>query len=137
AALDEFGNLLDHGVIHLVGKEERRAAAKETLIDLVRKHNLNVIAIGNGTGCRETEQWISELISTDLADTGIAYTIVNEAGASVYSTSRIGREEFPQYDATLRGAISIGRRLQDPLSELVKIDPANIGVGMYQHDVKA
>jgi uncharacterized protein len=98
---------------------------------------LTLLAIGNGAACRETEEMISELLSTDLADSGVAYVIVNEAGASVYSTSPLGREEFPDYDATLRGAISIGRRLQDPLSELVKIDPASIGVGMYQHDVKA
>jgi uncharacterized protein len=136
-AIDEFGNLLDQAVIHLVGKEERRAEAKARLIDLVNKHQVNVIAIGNGTACRQTEQWISDLLAGELAEQKAAYVIVNEAGASVYSTSRIGREEFPKYDATLRGAISIGRRLQDPLSELVKIDPANIGVGMYQHDVKA
>ena len=136
-AIDEFGNLLDHAVIHLVGKEERRTEAKTRLIDLVNKHQVSVIAIGNGTACRETEQWISDLLAGELAEQKVAYVIVNEAGASVYSTSRIGREEFPKYDATLRGAISIGRRLQDPLSELVKIDPANIGVGMYQHDVKA
>ncbi|HVU90319.1 MAG TPA: Tex family protein [Pirellulales bacterium] len=136
AALDEFGNLLAHGVVHLVGSEERRAEAKTKVVDMVREHRLTAVAIGNGTGCRETEQWISELIAGDLAEENISYAIVNEAGASVYSTSQIGREEFPSYDATLRGAISIGRRLQDPLSELVKIDPANIGVGMYQHDVK-
>ena len=96
-----------------------------------------MVAIGNGTACRETETLVAEIIASELADEGVAYVIVNEAGASVYSTSPIGREEFPEYDATLRGAISIGRRLQDPLSELVKIDPANIGVGLYQHDVKA
>jgi uncharacterized protein len=137
AALDEFGNLLDHGVVHLVGSEERKAAAKAKIVELVRNHRLSVIAIGNGTACRETEQCASELIAGDLAADNISYVIVNEAGASVYSTSPVGRDEFPTYDATLRGAISIGRRLQDPLSELVKIDPANIGVGMYQHDVKA
>jgi uncharacterized protein len=137
AALDEFGNLLDHGVVHLVGSEERRAAARAKIVELIHNHRLSVIAIGNGTGCRETEQFASELIAGELAADNISYVIVNEAGASVYSTSQIGREEFPAYDATLRGAISIGRRLQDPLSELVKIDPANIGVGMYQHDVKA
>ena len=96
-----------------------------------------MVAIGNGTACRHTEGFFAELIEKDLKDQGVAYVIVNEAGASVYSTSRTGREEFPQWDATLRGAVSIGRRLQDPLSELVKIDPANIGVGLYQHDVKA
>ena len=95
------------------------------------------MAIGNGTACRETEELIGELLAGELAEKSVAYVIVNEAGASVYSASPLGREEFPEYDATLRGAISIGRRLQDPLSELVKIDPASIGVGMYQHDVKA
>ncbi|MEX2560575.1 MAG: helix-hairpin-helix domain-containing protein, partial [Pirellulales bacterium] len=136
-ALDEFGKPLDHGVAHVIGKPERRAEANQKVADLVRRHQLGVVAIGNGTACRETEQWISDLIAGELAEQKVAYVIVNEAGASVYSTSRLGREEFPEYDATLRGAISIGRRLQDPLSELVKIDPANIGVGMYQHDVKA
>ena len=95
------------------------------------------MAIGNGTACRETEELMSDILGNELAEAGVAYVIVNEAGASVYSTSPLGREEFPNYDATLRGAISIGRRIQDPLSELVKIDPASIGVGMYQHDVKA
>ncbi len=136
-ALDEFGQLLDHGLVHIIGKEERRLEANKKVVELVKEHRLSVIAIGNGTACRETERWISDLIAGELADQGVAYVIVNEAGASVYSASRLGREEFPQYDATLRGAISIGRRLQDPLSELVKIDAANIGVGMYQHDVKA
>jgi uncharacterized protein len=136
-ALDEFGKLLDHGVAHIVGSEERRAAGSRRAAEMVRQHQLTVVAVGNGTACRETEKWISDLIGGELADAGVAYVIVNEAGASVYSTSRLGREEFPEYDATLRGAISIGRRLQDPLSELVKIDAASIGVGMYQHDVKA
>ena len=95
------------------------------------------MAIGNGTACRETEELLAEMMGEELKDSHVAYVIVNEAGASVYSTSPLGREELPSYDATLRGAISIGRRLQDPLSELVKIDPANIGVGLYQHDVKA
>ncbi len=138
AVLDEFGKLLDHGVVHIVGKPERLAAAKAKIVEMVKQHALTAIAIGNGTACRETEEIIAELLaSDDLKDTGCAYAIVNEAGASVYSTSPLGREEFPTYDATLRGAISIGRRLQDPLSELVKIDPASIGVGLYQHDVKA
>ncbi len=137
AALDEFGNLLDQAVIHLVGKPERKQQGREKLAEMINTHQLSLVAIGNGTACRESEELISELLAAELADRGIAYVIVNEAGASVYSTSPLGREEFPEYDATLRGAISIGRRLQDPLSELVKIDPASIGVGMYQHDVKA
>jgi protein Tex len=110
-----------------------RQLAKEKLEELVRKHAVNLIAIGNGTACRETEEIISQLISEKLPD--LAYVVVNEAGASVYSASAIGREEFPNFDATLRGTISIGRRLQDPLSELIKIDPQNIGVGLYQHDI--
>src|SRR5207249_3240179 len=110
-----------------------RQEAKAKLEELIRKHDLNVIAIGNGTACRETEELVSELIAEKMPEA--AYVIVNEAGASVYSASTIGREEFPNYDATLRGTISIGRRLQDPLSELVKIDPQNIGVGLYQHDI--
>jgi uncharacterized protein len=110
-----------------------REQAKNKLEELVRKHNSNVIAIGNGTACRETEELVSELIAERLQ--ALEYVVVNEAGASVYSASAIGREEFPNFDATLRGTISIGRRLQDPLSELVKIDPQSIGVGLYQHDI--
>ena len=137
AALDEFGNLLDQAVIHLVGKPERKHEGRAKLVEMIKQHQLTVVAIGNGTACRETEELMSDMLADELADAGVAYVIVNEAGASVYSTSPLGREEFPEYDATLRGAISIGRRMQDPLSELVKIDPASIGVGMYQHDVKA
>ena len=137
AVLDEFGNLVDHAVVHLIGKAEKKAEARAKLAELIKTHNVSAAALGNGTACRETEEVLAELVANELKDDGVAYVIVNEAGASVYSTSPIGREEFPNYDATLRGAISIGRRMQDPLSELVKIDPANIGVGLYQHDVKA
>ncbi len=213
AALDEHGNLLEHGVIFPHPPQNKTAEAKHNLEALVRKHQIGVIAIGNGTACRETEEVVSDLIAElerrgQQGQTGVqaaetvqslaeppstnqpgnepiflaaattfevsafapalpasglsspshvaataqpppdlaglpparpelAYVIVNEAGASVYSASAIGREEFPDFDATLRGTISIGRRLQDPLSELVKIDPQNIGVGLYQHDVRA
>src|SRR5205814_763332 len=137
AVLDEFGTLVDHCVVHLIGKAEKKAEARAKMAELIKKHNVSAAALGNGTACRETEEVLAELVANELKDDGVAYVIVNEAGASVYSTSPIGREEFPTYDATLRGAISIGRRMQDPLSELVKIDPANIGVGLYQHDVKA
>jgi uncharacterized protein len=137
AALDEFGNLLGNDVVHIIGKQEQRAAAKAKLIDMIQKHQLSVIAIGNGTACRQTEELVAEILSHELQGQDVSFVIVNEAGASVYSASPLGREEFPEYDATLRGTISIGRRLQDPLSELVKIEPASIGVGMYQHDVKA
>lgn len=137
AALDEFGNLLGHGVIYLVGKPDRTEEAKKKVLELLEQHQLTVAVIGNGTACRHAEDFFASLIENELKDKGAAYVIVNEAGASVYSTSRMGREELPECDATLRGSISIGRRLQDPLSELVKIEPASIGVGLYQHDVKA
>jgi uncharacterized protein len=113
---------------------KRREDAKTKLYDLISRHGAQIIAIGNGTGCRETEELVAELISEKASEA--SYVIVNEAGASVYSVSPVGREEFPHFDSTLRGTISIGRRLQDPLSELVKIDPQSIGVGLYQHDVK-
>ncbi|HUT11459.1 MAG TPA: Tex-like N-terminal domain-containing protein [Thermoguttaceae bacterium] len=137
AALDQFGNMLAQDVIYLIGRPERRTQAEQKIVELVRRFQLSVVVIGNGTACRECEKFFSDLLAGELKDQNGAYVIQNEAGASVYSTSRIGREEFPDYDPGLRSSISIGRRLQDPLSELVKIDPANIGVGLYQHDVKA
>jgi uncharacterized protein len=238
AALDEFGNLLEDGVVYPHQPQNKKAEARARLAELVIKHRTSVVAIGNGTACRETEELVSDVIAEferrrqdpsaaaaqaaspaplapanpepppaaqlgettapamptgpiivaaayaalpppelpfpvvtsepgasatgetplpplgsdapgslepapapppvfppGMAPPDLAYVIVNEAGASVYSASAVGREEFPDYDATLRGTISIGRRLQDPLSELVKIDPQNIGVGLYQHDV--
>lgn len=219
AALDDVGNLVEDAVIYPHPPQNKKDDAKNKLEELIRKHQLQVIAIGNGTACRETEEVVSELLSefekgtrgthsdappapppveaapvqaeapvvveappppapvegmageapaaAPVADSSapsappvappvvakppavpavslaslptppveLAYVIINEAGASVYSASPVGREEFPNFDATLRGTISIGRRLQDPLSELVKIDPQNIGVGLYQHDV--
>lgn len=136
AALDAFGGLLGTAEIHLL-KEEQRAEARKIFVEMVNTHQPTVIALGNGAACRQTEAWISEVLAQELAGRGIVYVIVNEAGASVYSTGPVGREEFPHLDASLRSAISIGRRLLDPLSELVKIEPCSIGVGMYQHDVKA
>ena len=136
-ALDEFGNLLEHGVVFVVGNAERRAGSKAKLIEVVKQHQLNTIVIGNGTACRETETFVADLLTGELAGAGVSYVIVSEAGASVYSASPLGREEFPECDATVRGAVSIGRRLQDPLSELVKIEANSLGVGLYQHDVKA
>ncbi len=133
AVLDEFGNVLAHDVIFPHAPQTQRAEAKEKIVALAREHTTHVVAIGNGTACRETEELVAECIAESLPD--LQYTIVNEAGASVYSTSSVGREEFPDKDATMRGTISIGRRLQDPLSELVKIEPQHIGVGLYQHDV--
>lgn len=136
-AIDEFGNALGHGMIHLVGGEERRKHSRHRLVEMARLYHVSVIAIGNGAACREAEQLVSDLLAHELREQEIGYVIVNEAGASVYSTSTLGREELPHFDPVLRSAISIGRRTLDPLSELVKINPSNIGVGLYQHDVKA
>ncbi|PHR92768.1 MAG: transcriptional accessory protein Tex [Blastopirellula sp.] len=137
AVLDQFGNLVAQGLIHLIGADDRVAKSKAKLAEMIRKHKVEIIAIGNGTACRETEDVVASLISEELKELDLVYLVVNEAGASVYSTSELGREEFPEFDATVRGTISIGRRLLDPLSELVKINPSNIGVGLYQHDVKS
>ncbi len=133
AALDESGNLLAHDVISILGKDEQHAEARQKLQDFLKEHDAKLIAIGNGTACRETEELVSDLIEQSMPD--VRYVVVNEAGASVYSASSVARDEFPNLDATVRGTVSIGRRLQDPLSELVKIEPQHIGVGMYQHDV--
>ena len=132
-ALDENGTLLTTDLIYITGSAEKLAATKAKVAGLLQTHGVNLVVIGNGTACRETEELIAEMIS-ELAPE-VQYVIVNEAGASIYSTSTIAREEFPELDATERGTISIGRRMQDPLSELVKIEPQHIGVGMYQHDV--
>ena len=135
--LDSCGNPLAHDILHIVGKAEQKKTAGSRVIELVREYGCKVIAVGNGTAGREVESLLSELIVGELKEDDIAYVIVNEAGASVYSTSQYAREELPDFEAAFRGAVSIGRRLLDPLSELVKIEPANIGVGLYQHDVKA
>ena len=133
AVLDEAGNCIANDVIYVTGPAEKRAATRQKLATILKEHDCKLIALGNGTACRETEELVSETIAEHAPDS--RYTIVNEAGASIYSASNVAREEFPNFDATVRGTISIGRRLQDPLSELVKIDPQHIGVGMYQHDV--
>ncbi len=106
---------------------------KVELTKLIRKHNVDIIAIGNGTASRETEIVVAEMIN-EIPES-VSYIIVSEAGASVYSASEVGQEEFPDLDVSIRGAISIARRLQDPLAELVKIEPKHIGVGQYQHDL--
>jgi len=133
AVLDECGNLAVNDVVYVTGSAEKRGACITKLAELMRQHNCQVVAIGNGTACRETEDLVTEMIAKELPEA--RYVIVNEAGASIYSTSPVAREEFPELDATGRGTVSIGRRLLDPLSELVKIEPQHIGVGMYQHDV--
>jgi uncharacterized protein len=135
AALDEFGNCQYHDVIYATGSSGKKAKTLEKLAGILKEHGCSLIAIGNGTACRETEELVSELISSRSPE--CRYVIVNEAGASVYSASSVAGEELPDYDATVRGTVSIGRRLQDPLSELVKIDPQHIGIGMYQHDMSA
>jgi uncharacterized protein len=136
AALDQFGNVLGHGVFHIIGKDDFRQKGRERFVELVTRNDIHVIAIGNGAGCREAEQLAADVIANELSGHDVAYVIVNEAGASVYSTSPTGREELPTLDPILRSAVSLGRRMIDPLSELVKIHPANLGVGLYQHDIK-
>lgn len=131
ACLDAQGGLLAHNVVYVVGPKQQVANAGQTITDMVRTHQIEAIAIGNGTASRETEMLVRSL---DIAKT-LPVVMVSESGASVYSASDIARKEFPDHDVTVRGAVSIGRRLMDPLAELVKIDPKSIGVGQYQHDV--
>ena len=132
AVLDKTGNVLDISVIYPHEPQNEKEKSKKHVLDLINKYNIDVIAIGNGTASRESEAFVSDLIK----GTNTKYIIVNEAGASVYSASNLAIKEFPNLNVSERSAISIGRRLQDPLSELVKIDPKSIGVGLYQHDVK-
>ena len=133
AVVDGIGRVVDTGVIYITHSEAQKEDAKNKVSALINKHNVECIAIGNGTASKETEMFVSEL----LKETGskALYMVVSEAGASVYSASKLAAEEFPEYDLTLRSAISIARRLQDPLAELVKIEPKAIGVGQYQHDM--
>ena len=133
AVVDGTGKVLDTAVVYPTFSAGKKAEAIRILSGLVRKHNVEHIAIGNGTASRETEQMAVEMISQ--LGGGLSYAIVNEAGASVYSASKLAAEEFPDYDVNLRSAVSIARRLQDPLAELVKIAPMAIGVGQYQHDM--
>ena len=135
AVVDENGKVLDTGVGHftLPGQEAAKAASARLIKGFVKKYGVTAIAIGNGTASRESEQFIASLLP-ELP--GVAYVIVSEAGASVYSASKLAAQEFPDFDVTQRSAVSIARRMQDPLAELVKIDPKAIGVGQYQHDLK-
>jgi len=132
AVLDEFGKLLDYTTIYPTPPKSDIAGTERVLRRFTEKYRINVIVIGNGTGSRETEEVVANLIESGLP---VQYTIVNEAGASVYSASKLASEEYPDLDVTTRGAMSLGRRLQDPLAELVKIPPKSIGVGQYQHDL--
>ena len=133
AVVDGTGKVLDTAVVYPTFNERKKQEAIDVLSKLIRKHGVAHIAIGNGTASRETEQMTVEMIRQ--MGGGVSYMIVNEAGASVYSASKLAAEEFPDYDVNLRSAVSIARRLQDPLAELVKIDPKSIGVGQYQHDM--
>lgn len=133
AVVDETGKLLDTATVYPTPPQNDIEGAKIVLKELIEKYNVSLISLGNGTASRESEMFIAELIKE--MDRELKYVIVNEAGASVYSASQLGTEEFPDINVSLRGAISMARRLQDPLAELVKIDPKSIGVGQYQHDV--
>lgn len=133
AVVDGTGKVLDTGVIYPVPPHNKVEQAEKIIKAMIEKHNVDIIAIGNGTASRETEMFAVNLIKK--IDRDVLYIIVNEAGASVYSASKLGSEEFPDFDVALRSAVSLGRRLQDPLAELVKIEPKSIGVGQYQHDM--
>lgn len=133
AVISETGKVLDTGVIYPAPPHSKTEEAKKIIKNLVKKHSVKMFAIGNGTASHETEVFAADVIKE--LDCGITYMVVSEAGASVYSASKLAAEEFPQFDVSLRSAVSIARRLQDPLAELVKIDPKAIGVGQYQHDM--
>ena len=133
AVIDETGKVLDIATVYPTAPQNDVEGAKKTLLDLINKDHIDMIAIGNGTASRESEMFVSDMIKEVKHD--ICYVIVSEAGASVYSASKLATEEYPDINVSIRGAISIARRLQDPLAELVKIDPKAIGVGQYQHDV--
>ncbi len=135
AVVDETGRVLDTAVIYPLPSHGRVEQSKEIVKKLMRKHQVQVAAIGNGTASRETEEFFVSVMH-DMPGENVSYMVVSEAGASVYSASPLAAKEFPQFDVSLRSAISIARRLQDPLAELVKIDPKSIGVGQYQHDLK-
>jgi uncharacterized protein len=133
AVVDQTGKVLDTGVIYPTHSQTKVEEAKKFVTDLILKYGVEVIAIGNGTASKETEMFTAEVIGQ--LNNGVSYMVVSEAGASVYSASKLAAQEFPEFDVTLRSAVSIARRLQDPLAELVKIDPKAIGVGQYQHDM--
>ena len=135
AVLDGTGKFLEEGVMYPNEPRNEVEKSQKQMAELIKKFDIDVITIGNGTASRETEIVVSDMLSKYTFPKKVTYTIVSEAGASVYSASKLAQEEYPELDVTIRGAISIGRRLQDPLAELVKIDPKSIGVGQYQHDV--
>ena len=136
AVVDKTGKVLDTGVIYPTEPRNDIEGSKKKVLALIKKYGIDVISIGNGTASRESERFIADTLRDPACPAGVKYTIVSEAGASVYSASKLGAEEFPDFDVTQRSAVSIARRLQDPLAELVKIEPKAIGVGQYQHDMK-
>ena len=133
AVVDETGRIVDHGVLYVTHSDAQKKQSGDKVLSLIKKHGITLIAIGNGTASYETESFVAELIRDNKLS--LRYLIVNEAGASVYSASPLAKEEMPEYDVTIRGAVSLARRVQDPLAELIKIEPKAIGVGQYQHDV--
>ena len=133
AVVSETGRVLDYTTVYPTAPQNQVEKTKNTLMGLIEKHDVNIISIGNGTASRETEAIVAEMIKELKSD--VSYIIVSEAGASIYSASEVGIKEFPDLDVSIRGAVSIARRLQDPLAELVKIEPKHIGVGQYQHDL--
>jgi uncharacterized protein len=135
AVVDATGKVIDHDTIYPTPPQKRLADSAKIITALILKHNVELISIGNGTGSRETDKFVGDMIKANPALKKVQKIIVNEAGASIYSASELAAKEFPNLDVTIRGAVSIARRLQDPLAELVKIEPKSIGVGQYQHDV--
>ena len=133
AVVDATGRVLDTGVAYITHSERKQQEAKKLIASFIKKYGVEIIAIGNGTASKETEIFTASLLKEIGSSAG--YMVVSEAGASVYSASKLAAEEFPQYDVSLRSAVSIARRLQEPLAELVKIDPKAIGVGQSQHDM--
>ncbi len=131
AVIDSTGKVLETSLIYPTEPQNKVKESEKVVLDLIKKYDVNVIAIGNGTASRESE----EIVANIIKNTSVEYIIVNEAGASVYSASKLADEEFPDFNEGERSAVSIARRLQDPLAELVKIDPKSIGVGQYQHDM--
>lgn len=131
--MDETGKFLAKDVIYPTEPQKKVAESEKTILDFIKKYDLNLIVIGNGTASRESSIFISDMIKKHKLT--IDYMVVSEAGASVYSASKLAQQEYPDLDVTIRGAISIAHRVQDPLAELTKIEPKAIGVGQYQHDV--
>ncbi len=137
AILDAVGNFVAHDRFHIVGNQTRQDEGKSKIVELLRQHEIELVAIGNGSGCRATEKIISDIIAEHFSESHLKFVIVNEAGVTQYATSEVAREELPQLEPNVRSAVSIGRRLLNPLAEIAKIAPGNVAVGVFQHDVKS